>query len=114
MTQDDDIVVNDRIGGTVFLRLARLMIMACGLMIGLVVLSDPRVTGAARDALAQMQPEAGEDIVARQDTGSAFPALTEAAPPEAVTDAAATQEEAARPRVSILPESRVNVIRLTD
>ncbi len=113
MAQRDDIEEIDRKGGTAFRWVARILIMACGLMIGLVVLSDPRVTGAARDALAGMQ---GNDVVVtRQDTEAAFPGLIASAPlivPEAAPDE--TPQEAARPRVSVLPESRVNVIRLTD
>ena len=113
MTQHDDIEEIDRAGGTAFRRVARILIVACGLMIALVVLSDPRVTGAARDALARF--EADDAVVTRQDNAAAFPALTMAAPvAEAALDDSAAPQEPARPRVSVLPESRVNVIRLTD
>ena len=113
MTQDEDFEETGRGGGTAFRRVARVLIMACGLMIGLVVASDPRVTGAARDALAGMQ---GNDVVVtRQDTDAAFPGMIASVPvaaPQAAPETA--PQEAGRPRVSVLPESRVNVIRLTD
>ncbi len=113
MTQQEYIEEIGRKDGSTFRRVARILIVACGLMIGLVVLSDPRVTGAARDALAGMQ---GNDVVVtRHDTETAFSGLIASVPlivPESAPEE--TPQEAARPRVSVLPESRVNVIRLTD
>lgn len=113
MTPRDDLEDIGRKGGSALRWAARGLIVGCGLMIGLVALSDPRITGAAREALARSAAEG--EVVARRDGSAVFPALTATAPvTEAMIEVADTPHEPARPRVSVLPESRVNVIRLTD
>ena len=97
--------------------MARILFVVLGLMMGLVVASDPRVTGAARAVLADIRGEG--EVVSRQDTTLAVPALpsiiervwdgNETAAGEAQTEAQSATET---PRVSTMPESRVNVIRL--
>ena len=92
---------------------ARILFVVLGLMMGLVVASDPRVTGAARAVLADIRGEG--EVVSRQDTTLAVPALP--AIVERVWEGTGTAEGEAQtasetPRVSTMPESRVNVIRL--